>query len=212
MDPDRRPPILDMTPEGEFVQPPRRSGLDRLLARTGGVAVLVALAAGGLLLVSLAILFIGLLIPLVIGRRHGGRDQPVVAPAADGRAPGPLPRGEALSPFGLDPGRTFEVGRDGAAREGVQPPPEFLSRRHRLVVGLFLVAVAIVGGLAGLAAAAYASGARGAAAGLRPADRARRAAAGAGAGAGLVAAPPRPAHPHAGHAALSGRRPRHSLS
>ena len=88
----------------------------------------------------------------------------MVAPAADGRAPGPLPRGEALSPFGLDPGRTFEVGRDGAAREGVQPPPKFLSRRHRLVVGLFLLAVAIVGGLAGLAAAAYASGARGAAA------------------------------------------------
>ncbi|HZH47720.1 MAG TPA: Loki-CTERM sorting domain-containing protein [Roseococcus sp.] len=89
MDPDRRPPILDMTPEGEFLQPPRRSGLDRLLARTGGVAVLVALAAGGLLLVSLAILFIGLLIPLVIGagavaaislwwrrRRMGGRRGP----------------------------------------------------------------------------------------------------------------------------------------
>ena len=86
MDPDRRPPILDMTPEGAFVEPPRRSGLDRLLARTGGVAVLVALVAGGLLLVSLAILFIGLLIPVVLAaglvaalslwwrrRRMGGR-------------------------------------------------------------------------------------------------------------------------------------------
>jgi hypothetical protein len=59
--------MLDMTPEGEFRTPPRPSGLNAVLARTGGVALLVALAAGGLLLVSLAILFIGLLIPVAIG-------------------------------------------------------------------------------------------------------------------------------------------------
>ena len=88
-----------------------------------------------------------------------------MAPQAHGWALGGLAhRGEALSPFGLDPARTYEVGRDGATREGVQPPPEFLSRRHRLVLGLFLLAVALVGGLGGLAAAAYASGARGTAA------------------------------------------------
>lgn len=88
-----------------------------------------------------------------------------MAPPPDGRAPGRLPRGgQALSPFGLDPQRTFDVARDGGARQGMQPPPEFLSRRHRLILGLFLLAVAMVGGLAGLAAAAYASGARGAAA------------------------------------------------
>lgn len=88
-----------------------------------------------------------------------------MAPQAHGRPRRRLSRGgEALSPFGLDPRRTFDVGRDGAARDGVQGPPEFLSSRHRLVLGLFLLAVALVGGFAGLAAAAYASGARGAAA------------------------------------------------
>ena len=56
-----------MTPEGKFRDPPRPSGLNALLARTGGVAMLVALAAGGLLLVAFAILFIGLLLPLAIG-------------------------------------------------------------------------------------------------------------------------------------------------
>ncbi len=71
MDNDRRqghrPPILDMTPEGEFRDPaPRRTWLDRALARVGGVALLVALAAGGLLMVALALLFLGLLLPVAI--------------------------------------------------------------------------------------------------------------------------------------------------
>lgn len=66
-DPHSRPPILDMTPEGEFREAPRRSWLDRVLARTGGIAMLVLAATLGLVLVAVAILFIGLLIPVAIG-------------------------------------------------------------------------------------------------------------------------------------------------
>src|SRR4051812_16310652 len=57
---DPTPPILDMTPEGEFRDPlpPPRGGLDRALGKVGGVALLLTLAAGGLLLVALAILFV----------------------------------------------------------------------------------------------------------------------------------------------------------
>jgi hypothetical protein len=69
MDPQRRPPVLDMTPEGEFLDPvpPRpASTLDRLLARIGGVAVLVALAAGGLVLAGIAIMFAALALPVLI--------------------------------------------------------------------------------------------------------------------------------------------------
>jgi len=62
----RRPPVLDMTLEGEFRDTAAAAGararggaagsvLDRVLARLGGVALLVALAAGGVLLVSLEI-------------------------------------------------------------------------------------------------------------------------------------------------------------
>lgn len=57
-----------MTPEGEFRDPsPRRGGIDRALGKVGGVALLVALAAGGLLLASLAVLFFSLLLPVVVG-------------------------------------------------------------------------------------------------------------------------------------------------
>ena len=59
-----------MTPEGEFrdaAAPPRpASALDRALARVGGVAMLVAIAAGGLVLAALAILFVGLILPVLI--------------------------------------------------------------------------------------------------------------------------------------------------
>ncbi|MDB5414154.1 MAG: hypothetical protein JWR10_2489 [Rubritepida sp.] len=65
IDNTQRRPVLDMTPEGEFREPPRSSGLNAILARTGGLAILVAVAAGGLLLVALAIFFIGLLLPVV---------------------------------------------------------------------------------------------------------------------------------------------------
>jgi hypothetical protein len=81
MDPHRTPPVLDMTPDGEFrdgpnldpgMNPgappePRPAGtLDRILGKVTGVALLVALAAGGLLLASLAILFVGLVLPVLI--------------------------------------------------------------------------------------------------------------------------------------------------
>lgn len=69
MDTRPRPPILDMTPEGEFRDPesPRPgSALDRVLARIGGIAVLVALAAGGIVLAGLAIMFAALALPVLI--------------------------------------------------------------------------------------------------------------------------------------------------
>jgi hypothetical protein len=68
MNPRRNPTVLDMTPEGEFRDPaPVRPGkLDRILARLGGVALLVALAAGGLVVAGLAVLFVGLLLPVLI--------------------------------------------------------------------------------------------------------------------------------------------------
>lgn len=63
------PPVLDMTPDGEFRDPlpPRRTWLDRLLGRIGGLALLATLAAGGLLVASLAVLFVSLLLPVLIG-------------------------------------------------------------------------------------------------------------------------------------------------
>jgi hypothetical protein len=69
----RRPPVLDMTLEGQFrtaPEPtggiPRRSWLDRLLGRVGGAALLLALATGGLVLAGLAVLAIGLLLPVML--------------------------------------------------------------------------------------------------------------------------------------------------
>ena len=63
------PPILDMTPEGGFREPaPAPQGwLDRLLARVGGAALLLAIAAGGLVVVALAFVLLRLLLPIVIG-------------------------------------------------------------------------------------------------------------------------------------------------
>ncbi len=64
MDPHRRPPVLDMTPEGEFrdPEPSRRTGtFDRLLERLGAWGVLVAAATGGLMLAGLAIRALGCL-------------------------------------------------------------------------------------------------------------------------------------------------------
>lgn len=68
MDEDRhRPTVLDLTPDGEFREPPRPGWFDVLLARIGGVAMLVALVLGGLLLVAVSIFVIGLLLPLAVG-------------------------------------------------------------------------------------------------------------------------------------------------
>ena len=65
-----RPPVLDMTPEGEFREPqrPLRGGswLDRALLRLGGVAVLATAVAGGLVLAASAALLLGLLIPVLL--------------------------------------------------------------------------------------------------------------------------------------------------
>lgn len=70
MDTNRRPPVIDMTPEGEFREPGSPHAptglLDRLVARLGGVAVLVAAAAGGLVLAGLALLAIGILLPVML--------------------------------------------------------------------------------------------------------------------------------------------------
>lgn len=69
MDPQRRPPVLDMTPDGEFrdpVPPPAPGKLDRLLGRVGGIALLVALAAGGLVLAAVAVLFAAIALPVLI--------------------------------------------------------------------------------------------------------------------------------------------------
>ena len=69
MDTHRRPPVIDMTPEGEFREPPARRAagpLDRALARIGAAGVLVALVAGGLVLAGLAILAIGILLPIAL--------------------------------------------------------------------------------------------------------------------------------------------------
>jgi Flp pilus assembly protein TadB len=69
MDTQRRPPVIDMTPEGEFRDPtpPRAAGpLDRALARIGAAGMLVAFVAGGLVLAGLAILAISVLLPVAI--------------------------------------------------------------------------------------------------------------------------------------------------
>jgi hypothetical protein len=62
------PPILDMTPEGGFREPaPAPKGwLDRLLMRVGGAALLLAVAAAGLVVVALAFVLLGLLLPVAI--------------------------------------------------------------------------------------------------------------------------------------------------
>lgn len=69
MDTQRRPPVIDMTPEGEFRDPvPPRAArpLDRALARIGAAGMLVAFVAGGLVLAGLAILAISVLLPIAI--------------------------------------------------------------------------------------------------------------------------------------------------
>ncbi len=69
MESARHRPVLDMTPEGEFREPPappRPGWLDRVLGRVGGAALLVALVAGGLVVAALAILFVGLILPVLV--------------------------------------------------------------------------------------------------------------------------------------------------
>lgn len=58
-----------MTPDGEFREPappPAPGRLDRILGRIGGIALLVALAAGGLVFAAVAITFAALALPVLI--------------------------------------------------------------------------------------------------------------------------------------------------
>lgn len=69
MNTNRRPPIIDMTPEGDFRDPapPRRaSRLDRVLARVGGVAMLLAVLSGALVVAALAVMAFAILLPVAI--------------------------------------------------------------------------------------------------------------------------------------------------
>jgi hypothetical protein len=75
-----------------------------------------------------------------------------------------VPPDDPGRPFGLDPSRTFDVGGGGKVREMPAPPPEWLSNRHRLILGLFAFALMVIGALAGVTVAAFAAGAREAAA------------------------------------------------
>jgi hypothetical protein len=61
------PPVLDMTPEGEFRDPAPATWLDRTLATVGSAALLVTLIAGGILMISVALFFVSLMLPIVLG-------------------------------------------------------------------------------------------------------------------------------------------------
>ena len=65
------------------------------------------------------------------------------------------------APFGLDPTRQYDVGRDGRPTTDDSAPPSWLGARHRLMLGLFGLGLVLVGGLAGASVAALLSGARG---------------------------------------------------
>jgi hypothetical protein len=68
MEPHRRLPVIDMTPDGAFRDPPPRAlgTLDRILARMGVLGVMVAAGSVGLVLAALALLAIGILLPVAI--------------------------------------------------------------------------------------------------------------------------------------------------
>lgn len=62
----RRPPVLDMTPEGEFTTPPPPSAMDRAMGTALRVALAVAGLAGIFLLASFALVAIAVLVPVLI--------------------------------------------------------------------------------------------------------------------------------------------------
>jgi hypothetical protein len=64
----RQRPVIDMTPEGEFRGPqPRPASLaDKLIARVGGVAALVALVAAGIVVAGIAIAFFAIALPIAL--------------------------------------------------------------------------------------------------------------------------------------------------
>ncbi len=61
----RRPPILDMTPEGDFTTPPPPNALDRAMGKALRVALVIGGIAGALLMASLALVAIGILLPIL---------------------------------------------------------------------------------------------------------------------------------------------------
>lgn len=66
----RRPPIIDMTPEGQFTTPPPPTGLASGLDRVMGSVLRVALVVGGLAAVlaagALALVALSILLPLLV--------------------------------------------------------------------------------------------------------------------------------------------------
>ncbi|MBR0656027.1 hypothetical protein [Plastoroseomonas arctica] len=69
MNTTRRPPIIDMTPEGEFRDPaprPAPGRLDRILTRVGGMAMLLAILSGALVLAAVAVMAVAVLLPVAI--------------------------------------------------------------------------------------------------------------------------------------------------
>lgn len=63
----RRPVVIDMTPEGEFRDPPPAGPMDRFLARAGGWAAVTAIVATGLVFVALAVTALAVLVPVALG-------------------------------------------------------------------------------------------------------------------------------------------------
>jgi hypothetical protein len=70
----RRSPVLDMTPEGEFTTPPPPTPLDRAMGKLLRVSLVVAGVSAALLLAALALVAIGILLPIlaVAGLVSGG--------------------------------------------------------------------------------------------------------------------------------------------
>jgi MFS family permease len=65
------------------------------------------------------------------------------------------------APFGLDPARQYDVGRDGRPTTDESEPVTWLGARHRLILLLFGLGLLVVGALAGMSVAALLSGSRG---------------------------------------------------
>jgi hypothetical protein len=61
----RRPPVLDMTPEGEFTTPAPPQPMGKVMATLLRVSLLVGGIAAALLLASLALVAIGILLPIL---------------------------------------------------------------------------------------------------------------------------------------------------
>jgi len=62
----RRPPVLDMTPEGQFTTPPPPGPVDRALGSLLRVALLVGGIAAVLMLGALAVVAISILLPVLL--------------------------------------------------------------------------------------------------------------------------------------------------